>query len=40
MKRLILILSAYWVYMSGGSKELHVKHPNFVPLVINSALNY
>ena len=25
----------YWVYMSGGSKELHVKHPNFVPLVIN-----
>ena len=25
----------YWVYMTEGSKELHIKHPSFVPLVIN-----
>ena len=24
----------YWVYMTKGSKELHVMHPNFVPLEV------
>lgn len=25
----------YWVYMTEGSKELHIKHPSFVPLAVN-----
>ena len=25
----------YWVYMTEGSKELRIKHPNFVPLHVN-----
>ena len=25
----------YWVYMTEGTKELHIKHPSFVPLAIN-----
>lgn len=25
----------YWVYMTEGSKELHIKHPNYQTLVVN-----
>ncbi len=25
----------YWVYMTKGSKELHIKHPNYQTLVVN-----
>ena len=25
----------YWVYMTEGSKELHIKHPNYQRLVVN-----
>ena len=25
----------YWVYMTAGSKELHVKHPKFLPLEVH-----
>lgn len=27
----------YWVYMTEGSKELHIKHPNYQTLVVNFA---
>ena len=27
----------YWVYMTKGSKELHVKHPNFLPIEVHFA---